>query len=230
MRAWEFINEARGKVYNQRDIDDVKWAYDQGNSFEEISAMTGISYNDVNNILGRHYPERKRRREHLKSALLPSDIEKILDMFAENIPIRKIADDIGIAPSTVKLAIADTFGKDALDAELARRQSVPGLPMKNKVTPEMMEIMRREYAQGKTPAEISELLDRVISHSTVLRYLQKEPDWEDLRAKWEDRHRAVRHEPVATTTVYKSGRGDPTGRQGPGSRQRWGVSWQRTRE
>lgn len=230
MRAWEFLGEARGKVYSQRDIDDVKWAYDQGDSFEEISAMTGIAYNDVSNILTRHYPERKRRREHLKSALLTSDIEKILDLFAENMPISRIADEIGVAASTVQLAIADTFGKDALDAELARRRATPGLRMRNKVTPEIMDIMRREYAQGKTPNEISELLGRVISYATVLNYLRKEPDWEDLRAKWEERNRAVRHAPVATTRVYRGGTGGNERLKGPGSSHRYGVQWQRTRE
>lgn len=227
MRAWEFLSEARGKVYSQRDIDDVKWAYDQGDSFEQISAMTGISPNDITNILGKHYPERKRRREHLLSALLPSDIEKILDMFYDNIPISTIADEIGVAASTVKLAISDNFGKDALDAELDRRRATPKLSMRNKVTPEFMDVMRKEYVQGRTPAEISELLGRVISHSTVLKYLQKEPDWEELRAKWEDRHRAVRHEPVATTRIVRPGTDGVQGIQGPSSRQRSGVQWQK---
>lgn len=214
-----------GKEYTQRDIDDVKWAYDNGESYERIAAMLGVDKNDVSVMLNKYYPERKRRAEHLASVLTADDKEKIIFSFADGENINNIAKKIGIAPSLVRKVVSDELGADEFKNELTRRRSLPGARITNKVKPEMISVMRSAYKQGKSPQEISDMLDNVISHSTVYNVLQKQEDWPELRAEWERNRIPVRHEGPVMTKVFKSGVRDPYGRKGPSDRNRSGVNW-----
>ncbi len=226
MRAYEFLPEARkAKEYSDRDIADVKWAYDQGHPYHEISALTGMDVNDVSNILTRHYPERKRRAEHLKGALIDSDIEDIVMKFADGKPIAHIADEYGVSPSVVTSVITDQFGDDVLKSELDRRRATPGTKMKNKVTPDMIEVMRREYAKGKSSTEISDMLGNVISYGAVDDHLRKQPDWNELRDAWEKSRVGIRRAAQATTKIYRAGARDNLRSKGPSTRHTYGVRW-----
>lgn len=219
MRAYEFITEARvAKEYSPRDIEDVKWAYDQGNSYDEISRMTGIDRMDVNNILGRYYPERQRRKEHLKSALTDDDKAAIVYAFMDGAEIRTVADDIGIAPSLVKLVLYDALGEEEVKNELDRRRTVPGARIRNKVTSDMIPVMRAGYEAGKSPHEIADDLGKVVGYATVLRTLRSQPDWTELRAKWEAHRREVRHSGPTTTKIYRPGTIGNLQHKGPGSK------------
>lgn len=210
MRAYEFLPEARkAKEYEQRDIDDVKYAYDQGSTYDEIARLIGLPFNDVSNILTQYYPERKRRAEHLKSALTDADKEKIVYSFMDGKEINVIADDIGIAPSLARLVLRDALGQEEVDQELNRRRTMPGTRIRNKVTPEMLEIIRSQYVDGKSPVDISIALNGVVGPTAVYHTLRKQPDWSDLRLKWEQRRKAVRHRGPAMKKVTRPG--TPTG-------------------
>ncbi len=214
-----------GLEYTERDINDVKWAYDQGHSYEDIARQIGVEKSDVSVMLDRYYPERKRRAEHLASALTADDKNSIILSFAGGKDVALIANDFGIAPSLVKKVVSDEFGAEEFKNELARRRSLPGRKITNKVKPEMIPIMRAAYKQGKSTEEIADMLDNVITSTTVYKTLQKQPDWEDLRAEWERNRVPVRHEGPATTRVFRSGWGGASGVKGPSSKHRSPAKW-----
>jgi transposase len=225
MRAYELVEARKSKEYSERDINDVKWAYDEGHTYQEISALLGMHVNDITNVLTRFYPERKRRAEYLRGALIDSDIEHIIMSFADGAPIAHIADDLGVSASVITAVIKDQFGDDVLQSELDRRRATPGTRMRNKMTPEMMEIIRREYVDGKSSEAISDMLGNVISYGAIDTWLRKQPDWPELRTRWEERRRAIRLSgPVTRKKTWTGEPGNQRSRA-PKSRMSYGVRW-----
>jgi IS30 family transposase len=219
MRAHEFITEARAaKQYEPRDIEDIKYAYDQGYSYEDIANMIGTTRNDVGNMLNRYYGGRERRAEHLGGALTTDDKVAITLAFADGQTISEIAADMGIPPSLVRSVLTSQWGIDTVKDEMKVRRSTPHTRVKDKVTNDMIQVMRDEYSEGKSPVDIANKLGNVVSHSTVLRTLKLQPDWNALRAKWEARRRAIRHAAQASTKISRPGTIGNLRSKGPGSK------------
>ena len=206
MRAHEFIIEGRSpRQISQRDIDDVKYAYDQGHPYTEIANLLGMSVNDVTSILTKYYPERKRRAEHMAKALTTDDKVQITLAFADGKTMAEISDEMGIAPSLVRSVITGELGDEEVKQELARRRSTPRVQIRDKITPDMLEKIRTAFADGKSPAEISVDLDTVVSHGAIYQVLKNQPDYEQLKAKWRERRRAVKHPGPAMKTISRAG-------------------------
>jgi predicted transcriptional regulator len=219
MRAYEFINEARAaKQYDQRDIDDIKFAYDQGYSYEDIAKMIGTSKIDVANMLRKYYGGRERRSEHLGGALTLDDKVAITLAFADGQTMSEIAADMGIPPSLVRSVLTSQWGIDTVKDEMKKRRETPGTKVRDKVTDDMIKVMRDEYADGKSPADIADKLGNIISHSTVLRTLRLQPDWAELRAKWQARRKAIRQAAPKTTNIYRAGTIGNLRSKGPGTK------------
>lgn len=223
MRAHEFIKEARSaKVYDQRDIDDVKYAYDQGHTYADIAKLLDLSVNDVSNILTRQYPGRERRAEHLGSALTMDDKVAITLAFADGKTIDSIAHDLGIAQSLVRSVLRGEWGDDTVDQELSARRTTPGLQISHKITTDMMAKMREMYADGKGPTEISIALDAVVTPTSIIHALRKQEDYDQLRAKYDARRKARKQAAQKTATIYRPGTIGNLRSKGPGSRHMYG--------
>jgi hypothetical protein len=226
MRASEFITETKGKKTDQDTIDLVKMAWDDGKKPKAIATDLGLSHGKVEDLLRRYYTSRPRKVLHLGKALTDEDKTDIVSKFLNNDTARKISRDYGIGEITVIEFLKSKLGIDRYNDEMKKRRTTTGVPVANKITPEMLVKMRELYAAGKTLAYISDHFDNVIRGPNVHNAMKRQPDYAELRAKRDEHTRKVKHSPVATTNKTPAGIDGNLRRKGPGSIHTSGVDWQ----
>lgn len=234
MRAHEFIIEndflldnRRNAEFTAKDIQDVKDGYDANLTYAEIANIVQLPVVTVSNILTTHYPGRKKRNQQLEKALTDEDRVKILYTFADGGDVFNISKQMGISQSLTKKVLRTALGQEEFAREMAmRRLSTKRLPLNNKVTPEMIQFMRDEYVLGKGSEEIADMIGN-ISYSTVDMHMRRQPDWPELRAKWEERRKSVKHLDPATTKKIRSGEVGNQHQRGPNNRTAYRVDWGR---
>lgn len=234
MRAYEFITESdflldnrRNAEFTAKDIQDVKDGYDANLTYAEIANIVQLPVVTVSNILTNHYPGRKKRNQQLEKALTDEDRVKILYTFADGGNVFNISKQMGISQSLTRKVLRTALGQEEFAREMAmRRLSTKRLRLHNKVTPEMIQFMRDEYVSGKGSEEIADMIGN-ITYSTVDMHMRQQPDWPELRAKWEERRKSVKHLGPATTKKIRSGEVGNQHQRGPNNRTAYRVDWGR---
>ena len=224
MRASEFITEA-AKPTDQDTIDLVKMAWDSGKQPKAISADLGLPIKVVNHLLSREHTSRQEKRLHLSRALTDDDKNIIVSRFLNNDTVKNISQEYGVSVNVTTKILKSKLGLDGFTAELEKRKATPTAHINNKITPEMLVKMRELYANGKTLVDIANYFDIKIHHKSVVNAMRRQPDYEELRAKRDEKTRKVKHEPVATTKIHRPGVIGTQSHKGPGTIHTHGVSW-----
>ena len=227
MRASEFITEAPPRKYDQDTIDLVKMSWDDGMSAPEISSDLGLSKNTVYDILARYHPTRERKVLHLALALTDEDKKDMAAEFLNNKTATDISKIYGISQTGTAKIIKSIIGVDRYNDEMAQRRSSSNVRVNKKITPEIMAKIKELYVTGKTLDDISIHFDNLIEPGNVRRAMLRQPDYDELRAKRDERLRKINTGGVATTKIHRPGVIDPQGVHGPSSRHRSGVDWQK---
>jgi hypothetical protein len=228
MRAWEFLTEERKRrvaALNQEVIDQVKAAYDNGYSYPKIAKTLGIGYNDVSMILSYYYQDRPRRTIKLAGALEPDDIEHIVSTFQNGGKPDQIVKSMGISADLVMSILYKNLGKEYVDDEISRRRQTPGQAISFKLTPELKKQARELYITGMPLTSIAVELGDVVRYQNIDRFIKREPDFDELKAKRYERLRKIKTGPIATTTIKRPGRIGAQSIKGPNSPDRSGVNW-----
>ena len=225
MRASEFITEARGQKTDQDTIDLVKMLWDEGKKTKAISDNLGLPRNKVAHILATYHQSRSGQQLAMSTALTDQDKTDIVAKFLNNGTVRDIAKEYGIDKTTIMNTLKNKLGADLYNAEMGKRRDIPGERIRNKVTPDMIIKMKELYVAGKTLSDISNYFNNVINVKTVSMTMRRQPDYEEIRAKREENTRKVKHGPVVTTKITRSGEIGNNRSKGPSSRHTSGVNW-----
>lgn len=223
MRASEFITET--KRTDQDIIDLVKIYFDEGKKPAEIANALNLTPRQVRKILDKYYSDRKNKILKLAQALNNDDKQEIVLKFKNGEDLISLSRSYGISPKAVMTVVKNILGQEEYNYELKRRQSTSGKYIKNKITPEMADIIRKLYVQGKTLQDISNYFNNVINYQAVSQAMKRQPDYEELRAKRDEITRKVKHSPVATTGFTRPGEIGVGRIKGPSSRHTSGVNW-----
>lgn len=224
MRADEFISEGSGNKLDQDIIDLVKISWDEGKKPKAIAADLGLSNMQVTNILKKHYPDRPGRMLALGSALTDQDKNSIVSRFINNDTIQNMSKEYSISTDTVLSILKNKLGDQYYD-EINKRKNTQGRHLSNKITPEMLSKMGELYAAGKQIVDISYYFDNIVTAQSITAAIRRLPDYEELRSKREENTRKVKHGPVVTTKITRSGEIGNNRSKGPGNRQTAGVNW-----
>ena len=227
MRASEFINEIQGKKTDQDTIDLVKMAWNDGKKPKAIATDLGLSVNSVTSILRDYYPSRQGKLPNFSSALTDDDKNTIVSRFLNQDTLINIGRDYGIQAGPISDILKNKLGVDRYNDIIASRKATPGALIKYKITPDMLDEIRKLYTAGKQLNRISDYFDNVITRVSIAAAMKRQPDYAELRAKRDENTRKVKHSPVATTAIHRPGVIDPQGVHGPSSRHRSGVDWQK---
>ena len=223
MRASEFITEA--KQIDQDIIDLVKIYSDEGKKLAEIAKALNLTKPKVANILRIYYPERKNKILKLANALNDDDRQEIVSKFKRGDDLRQLSRSYGISRSAATSIIKNILGQEEYDYELTQRQSTSGKHLPNKITPEMMDTIRKLYVTGLTLNDISVAVDNIVSGQAISYAIRRDKDFEQLHAARLERKRKINTGSVATTGFTRPGEIDVGRIKGPNSRHRSGVNW-----
>lgn len=205
-------------------IDRLRNLYDQGMLYHQIAKILNMETKSVINALNRYYPDRPRRQEN-RLAKLDSQTQQIIaDAFLSGKQMASLAKEYDVSITGMATLLARLIGKDRFRQEIDNRKSQPGIQTRDKVTPEMIQTMRKLWAAGTPSTEIAHQLDNVIASRNVLYHMRKQPDFDELQMKREFAQKPVTPTLDATTKIYPPGVMDNLRSKGPGSKNAYGMT------
>ena len=224
MRAHEFITEG-GYPIDQDTIDLIKIYTDEGKTPKEIAKALNLQISKVHNILARYYPERKNKILNLVLALTDNDKQEIVSKFKNGEDLHKLSRSYGISRPAAASIIKNILGQEEYNYEIIQRQLTRGKQLPNKITPEMMDTIRKLYVTGMTLNDISVAVDNIVTGQAIDYAIRRDKDFEQLHAARLERKRKINTGGVATTGFTRPGEIDVGRIKGPNSRHRSGVDW-----
>ena len=176
MRAWEFIAEA--KTYTQRQIDDVKSAYDQGYTTEDTAKLLDIGYMDVKRILDRHYPERTSKPRPKRIQHNQPEIDKIKAAWDRGMRPQEISRTLNIPRHRVNAILQYNYPDRPNKQSLEKYTAPDQLSDSNKAS------IVAHWRQG---ASLTKLAQQYNMHPSYVRTVVQSVVPDDEYAAWSDK-------------------------------------------
>lgn len=176
MRAWEFIAEA--KTYTQRQIDDVKSAYDQGYTTEDSAKLLDLSYTDVKRILDRYYSERTSKPRPKRILQTQPEIDKIKAAWDSGMRPQEISKALNIPRDRVVAILQNNYSDRPNKQSLEKYTAPDQLSDADKAT------MVAQWRQG---ASLAKLAQQYNMHPSYVRTVVQSVVPDDEYAAWSDK-------------------------------------------
>lgn len=218
-------NKVKNSPISQDIINQIKTAWDNGKKAIEIAADLGMNAGSVANILQNHYKDRLGRQLHAGRALNDDDRNSIVASFLNNKSANSIANDYGVAKHTITDILKTKLGVERYDDISNQRKASSGILVPKKITPELLVKIKELYITGMPLRDISTYFNNVVNRTAISMAIKRQPDYEELKAKRDERTRKINTGKVATTGFTRPGEIDVNRRRGPNSKSRSGVDW-----
>ena len=202
------MQETAGKPPTPEEAKLIRQYREEGWNNTEIDQLLGKPKYWTSHIIRDHMRDLIQRTP-VGRLLTPQDEQQMMDRLRSGRNIPQIADEFGIARTTVVDRLALRFGKDEVYQYV--REHIP-------FTDEEKQTIKGLYASGVGPTSIAAILSKSAgktrSGSSVSNFFHRmaEPERTQLRNQHLANRDLKRQPQAATTNVYKAGRIDPGGK------------------
>jgi hypothetical protein len=223
-------NKVKNSPISQDIINQIKTAWDNGKKAIEIAADLGMNAGSVANILQNHYKDRLGRQLQAGRALNDDDRNSIVASFLNNKSANSIANDYGVVKHTITDILKTKLGVERYNDISNQRKASSGILVPKKITPGLLVKIKELYVTGMPLRDISTYFDNVVNRTAISMAIKRQPHYEELKAKRDERTRKINTGSVATTTIYRPGTIGNQRSKGPDSKHTWGVNRTRVRD